>query len=233
MANNNSLCTTSLLFSPPPTSQPTSIPRVEQQPWGPSSFSSSIFGTSLYSNAGQLDIRRPGWSWPNSLYLSRNGNGAPFCYTNTCYTGETAAACSETNGQSISDHYCLWPAAATKQQEYTVLGPTCWSGTCYTSETQDICNKLGGTGIERVAGAFLQTRIVRRLSDQPVGATLAIPVILYLCAMHLVVTRLENDGVSCLATLAATTIVKRLQSLVQPVGVTRALPVKRPLFVPN
>lgn len=116
-------------------------------PWGSSSFSTY---PDYYSGAGQLDIRRSGWSWPNPDYLSNYG---PFCVggskddaasssANVCYLSEASSACKKSGGTPINDGmFC-----AFHDRPKTVLGPTCWDGTCYRG-TEDVCRKHGGQSI--------------------------------------------------------------------------------------
>ena len=106
-------------------------------PWGSSTFGSAS-SVDFYSGAGQLSIRRSGWSWPNPDFLSNYG---PFCALDSCHSAEARRACKRSGGQPINDGmFCAW------DRPRTVLGPTCHKDYCYEG-TAKLCSRHGGQSI--------------------------------------------------------------------------------------
>jgi len=100
--------------------------------YGPSSF--GFQGGSVYSNAGQMDVRRPGWSWTPSTLAP-----GPFCAGDSC--ANVTDTCLTFDGTSISDSICAFP------KDVKVAGLSCWESTCYTDGTE-VCNEVNGVTIQ-------------------------------------------------------------------------------------
>ena len=72
-----------------------------------------------------------------STYTEDIQSFGPFCWSNTCYTGDVENVCNELDGLNVGDTFCLLDA-----DKYSLLGPFCWNDTCY--EAQSACNDING-----------------------------------------------------------------------------------------